>query len=581
MKRLGYVSIMAKLCIMIAILVITMNLIQIYLGYKDSGKLTQEKIAAVYETILKGVTLEADTIKRMDSMLSEMGTEAYLKDPDVQHVTKLIDSVSHEGFIGHTYIVSLNEMKVDNGMANTILVSNSIMNSNGLQPGAPMRRFDEAYQQMLKYGKGVSDEYDNDQGTWTKMYTPIMSDGKMVAVFALDFSSNEIYKELNSLMLKKILVGVSVGGIFVAIILFFTRRMLMPLKKLVDITEQAASGDLSVSINVKQKDEIGKLSISINRMILQIRGLVSNVKNMADEVTTSSHQLGGMADETSKTAHEISKTMNLVATGASTALKGTNESMVAMNEIAVGIQRIAESTYQVSTISDTAATAAEDGLKRTEETKEQMDHIHTAVEQSSNLMRTLLTKTDEMERIVGLITNVAAQTNLLALNASIEAARAGEHGKGFGVVANEVRKLAEQTHQSTEQIDESLRTFVTVIKQLSESMDESAARVKQGAYVVHNTSVSFRELWNHVLAVNEQIQEVSAVSEEISAGSEEVAASIENVSTIAKTSAESAGEAYKNTEYQVETVKQLTDASDDLRHKMSKLQDEISAFKLS
>lgn len=581
MKRVRSVSIMAKLSIMIAILVVSMNLIQIYISNNESSKLTQDKISAVYETILKEVSLEAETIQRMEALLNRVGTEAYMKDPDVQRLTRLIDSVSHSGFIGHTYIVSLNESKVDDSMANTILVSNSIMDSNGLKPGEPMRRFDGAYQQMLQYGSGVSPEYTNDQGTWSKIYAPIMLDGKMIAVFTLDFSSNEIYKELNALIINKLWIGLGVGLIFIAIILVVTWKMIQPLKRLVAVTEQAASGDLTVSIAVKQNDEVGKLAISINQMILQIRGLVSNVKDMADEVTDSSKELGKMADATSQSAHEISQTMNLVADGATTALKGTQESMVAMNEIAVGIQRIAESTYQVSMISDTAAAAAEDGLNRTKETINQMDVIHQTVEQSSNLMRTLLAKTDEMERIVGLITSITAQTNLLALNASIEAARAGEHGKGFGVVALEVRHLAEQTRQSTEQIDETLHAFVSVIRQLSESMEESAASVKQGSHVVNNTSVSFQELMNHVLAVNDQIQEVSAVAEEISAGSEEVAASIENVSTISKTSAESANETYENTENQVKTVQRLTASTQELRSKMSKLQEEISLFKLS
>lgn len=143
------------------------------------------------------------------------------------------------------------------------------------------------YQQMLKDCKGTSNEIKNENGTWSAMYYPIVTEGKQTVVFALEFSSVVIYKELYTLMVEKTVIGLLISGIFLVLIVSLLQRLMMPLKRLVEITNQWTNGDLTIT--VEQDDEIGRLSNSINSIIMQIWGLVSHVKTMADEVTMSSN----------------------------------------------------------------------------------------------------------------------------------------------------------------------------------------------------------------------------------------------------------------------------------------------------
>ncbi|MGZ9586898.1 methyl-accepting chemotaxis protein [Paenibacillus marinisediminis] len=573
-------SIIVKLTVVVAILTLAMNTIYTYRTYKE-GKLHEEtRLITAFEILQREINLEADNIKELDNALKEGGVEAYLKDQNVLRFTKVLSNMSHHGIIGNTYILSTHEVEKDGKKSNVLLAANDDMLKSGHKIGEPMERSEVAYQQYKAEGLGFSGEYETDSGQWMTIYSPIKSGNETVAIFVLDLNSGLISNGLDAMLKENVLVGIAVSVIFVGLIIWFIYAMMLPLKRLAKAAHLAAEGDLTVSVPVKTNDEIGRLSAGVNTMISHISDLVSNVKNTADDVTASAAQLGAIADETSNSSQQISVFMKNVTDGATTATQSTDESKVAMDEIAIGIQRIAESTYQVSTISDEAAEAAQMGLDKTRETKEQMDNINITVEESTNLTRSLSAKTSEMEQIVGIIANIAAQTNLLALNASIEAARAGEHGKGFGVVASEVRKLAEQTQASTEQIAETLQSFLQVTDQLSHSMEKSTASVEHGAKVVLASSESFQELWHHVVAVNEQIQEVSAVAQQMSAGSEEVAASVDNLAVLVGNSAVNAEEAANQASVQLNTIDSLIQSSTELREKMKQLQNEISVFKL-
>ncbi|WP_028544242.1 methyl-accepting chemotaxis protein [Paenibacillus taiwanensis] len=579
-------SVMVRLILMVAILVVLMTSIHTIMSYQDSKNQFTSKIESVHQSLLQQIMIEDDNIVKIEDRLYRADANSYIVGDEMSWIHENLNSMLRKDFINNAYLLSPNGEQKNGVVQTKILNANKSFAALGHTPGSIYElppALTTAYEKVLVAGNtfSTSDKYTEGEDTWITILAPIKEKDKVKAIFAVDFNSEYIDKELNSIFWKNIAIGGVIGIVFVAIMLFAVRRVILPLKALVKVTQAAAGGDLTVSLDVSQKDEVGLLAVSVNTMVKDIQRLVSNVKQTTDEVTDSSAQLVEVADESSRSAQRIAEAMSQVSLGATSQLKGAEESTIAMNEIAIGIQRIAESTYHISTLSESASSAARSGDEYTQETMRQMDQIYLSVTESTTLSRELTKHTAEMEQVVALIANIAEQTNLLALNASIEAARAGEHGRGFGVVASEVRKLAEQTRASTEQISSTLQTFVQGMKDLAGSMEISAESVEKGSEVVKIASESFQQLLSHVNEVNEQVQEVSAVSQQISAGSEEVAASVDNLSQIAETSARNADEVQTDSMQQMAIVQQLTRSADKLRQDMMQLQGELQKFKLS
>jgi methyl-accepting chemotaxis protein len=352
-----------------------------------------------------------------------------------------------------------------------------------------------------------------------------------------------------------------------------------PVSKLSIQMEKIAKGDLTVEpIRVKNRDEIGTLVTSFNKMIADLRVILTQVKQTTLLVTTSSEHLTLHALQTSKASNQISIAIEEVAIGTLSQEHATNESAKAMEEMAVGIQKIAESSAFVSESSREAEGAANKGNQNVIKTIDQMKTIGQTVEESSKLLDKLDKHSIEISHIIQVIRNIASQTNLLALNASIEAARAGEHGRGFAVVAGEIRKLAEQSSKSAHQIGELIRNIQADSSFTVTSMSKVSLEVKSGMELADETGHVFERILTAVHNVAEQVEEVSAASEQMSAGSEQISASLQEMSSIAKVSTSRTQNVTRFTQDQLTTMQIINTAAADLGKMAHELKESISKF---
>jgi methyl-accepting chemotaxis protein len=352
-----------------------------------------------------------------------------------------------------------------------------------------------------------------------------------------------------------------------------------PVSKLSIQMEKIAKGDLTVEpIRVKNRDEIGTLVTSFNKMIADLRVILTQVKQTTLLVTTSSEHLTLHALQTSKASNQISIAIEEVAIGTLSQEHATNESAKAMEEMAVGIQKIAESSAFVSESSREAEGAANKGNQNVIKTIDQMKTIGQTVEESSKLLDKLDKHSIEISHIIQVIRNIASQTNLLALNASIEAARAGEHGRGFAVVAGEIRKLAEQSSKSAHQIGELIRNIQADSSFTVTSMSKVSLEVKSGMELADETGHVFERILTAVHNVAEQVEEVSAASEQMSAGSEQISASLQEMSSIAKDSTSRTQNVTRFTQDQLTTMQIINTAAADLGKMAHELKESISKF---
>lgn len=209
-----------------------------------------------------------------------------------------------------------------------------------------------------------------------------------------------------------------------------------------------------------------------------------------------------------------------------------------------------------------------------------MDTINSSVNQSATVVQELRVSSNQIGKIIEVITTIADQTNLLALNAAIEAARAGEHGQGFSVVAEEVRTLAEQSKQSADQITVLIHKIQEDTSQAVDVMHQGTEEVKTGVIVVNEAEESFKTILHNIDLVSARIQETSAVSEEMSASVEQVNASIEEIAQVSQVSAGNTLTVASASEEQLASMEEITSASVSLSKIAEELQSNVSQFRV-
>lgn len=393
-------------------------------------------------------------------------------------------------------------------------------------------------------------------------------------------STDHLIEEIHSVNFTLVISCIIDVLLGIGIALLLSRIIIGPINVLMNVAQSIAGGDLTRTITSRSKDEVGKLTDSFSRMILNLQELIREVNASSQDVAVSSKQLSASAEETSAASNEIATSIQAVARGAEAQGLTSNESARAMEEMSIGIQRIAETSSSVSEVSMDASEKARHGNVSLQQVIRQMESIRATVDRTASMVQMLDKQSIEIGSIVSVISSIATQTNLLALNAAIEAARAGEHGRGFAVVAGEVRKLAEQSGSSANQIIGLIEQIQQGTQLAVEAMSEGTKEVHTGIVVVHEAGEAFQLILQAIDQVADQIRDVSAVAEEMSAGSEQVTASVIESSTIAQQSAFAAQNVAGSAEQQLAALQEVAAFANDLNSMSLRLQQAVGKFKI-
>lgn len=359
------------------------------------------------------------------------------------------------------------------------------------------------------------------------------------------------------------------------------RLIVKPLRKVVEGAEQIASGNLTHDdIIVKSKSEIGELASSFNEMKKSLQTIVQHIGDGSRQLSASIEELAASTEEISNAADEVSSNVEETSQGSVESAAIAKDAVVAMQETAIGVQRIAEATQTLFDQAKQATELADNGGKILEVAKGQVQLISESTNQTNDLITRLQQQATEIQNMTNVITDISEQTNLLALNAAIEAARAGEHGKGFAVVADEVKKLAEESKQSAEQIVKLTHTIQTDTEVVAKSVTNSLKNVEEGVYVITNASEAFGHIVNSVEAMTSRLEDVTATSEELSAATEEVTSSVEEISNHSHLAAQATSNISGSVEEQNATLQEINGVVQELSKEAVELQDLTHHFKV-
>ncbi|OUM87198.1 MAG: hypothetical protein BAA01_08995 [Bacillus thermozeamaize] len=369
------------------------------------------------------------------------------------------------------------------------------------------------------------------------------------------------------------------GLILVA--LYIRWRIVRPLQFLERQMAKAANFDLrDTRVNIRQRDEIGHLVESFQQMEEQMKQILNKVSATAHRVAETSDRLANVMEENRQATEQAVGMIDKVAAGSNETATMMGDSAKALDEMAQGVQRIAEVSAIAYDASVATEEAAEQGNESLQQVIAQMNAIHATMRDLHDKILLLGERSQEIGKIVQVMTEIAAQTNLLALNASIEAARAGEGGRGFTVVANEIRHLAEQSRVSAGEITQLIEQIQAQTAQTVAATGEGMKNVASGVIVVQQAGEAFQQIWQAARRVVDQVQEASATAEEMSASSEELAAAIDEVAASAKSASENIQQVAASAEEQMAATEEVTDAANKLRLMAQEMENLVKQFKL-
>jgi methyl-accepting chemotaxis protein len=365
------------------------------------------------------------------------------------------------------------------------------------------------------------------------------------------------------------------------IAILFVKHISRPIILVSQAIENVANGNLDIErIVIKNKDETGTLAKSFNQMIENLRELIKLVSTNAEFVAASTEELYASVVKTTQATNQITQTIQDMANGSEMQANYVEDNKKSLLEMTAGIQRIAESSSFVFETSVLAAKESEQGNEFIQKVVQQMASINYSVDQSGKVVKLLEDRSKQIEKITGMIADISHKTNLLALNTAIEAARAGEHGRGFTVVAHQVRKLAEESKQSADQIANLIREIQYNTSRAVEAMDQSAKEVESGMNIVQEAGKAFQRILKAVYDVSSQIQEVSAISGQIATSSKEVSISIQETARITKESASNSQLVATATEEQLASMEELSLLTESLSKVAEQMQLLTKKFKV-
>ncbi|MCI2256406.1 methyl-accepting chemotaxis protein [Domibacillus sp. PGB-M46] len=385
---------------------------------------------------------------------------------------------------------------------------------------------------------------------------------------------NEVSQTILLLSIVSFILALLIGT-------FITRMITKPISALARGAESIASGDLTgEDIQVRYRDEIGRLTASFNQMKASLQGVIQQVSANAEQVAATSEELSASAEETSKATEQISMAVQDVAIGSEKQAASTSETAQAVEEISAGMHQAAASIQAVADLTVMANEKAAMGNAAVTQTVEQMNLVQQSTAQSSEVVNALGEKSKEIGQIVEFITEIASQTNLLALNAAIEAARAGEQGKGFAVVADEVRKLAEQSANAAGDIRELITEIQREAERAVRSIYAGTEVVGEGISLVARTGEAFQDITASIQQVTDESQQVSAIVEQVNASSQTTAKMIKGVSEISEQAAGNIQNVAASAEEQNAAMEEVSASAEALSRMAQELRETISKFKV-
>ncbi|MGG4112034.1 methyl-accepting chemotaxis protein TlpC [Bacillus subtilis] len=434
---------------------------------------------------------------------------------------------------------------------------------------------------VLKKGKRFYGQADVAGSSYQTAYMPLKDqNGNIIGMLYTGANQSILASLTQSLFTQFAIVLVIVIMVSVILVLVFTRKINKRLNALKSAFESAGNGDMTIEVSDKTGDELSELSVFYNKMRMKLNDTIQTVQQSALQLASASQQLSAGAEETNQASEKITEAVQQIANGAQDQITRIENSESSLKQASADIRDISANTAAIADKGQLAQSKADIGQKEIANVQAQMDAIHQSIQKSGEIIHQLDGRSKQIEQILSVITQIADQTNLLALNAAIEAARAGEQGKGFAVVADEVRKLAEESQQSAGQISKLIIEIQKDMNRSARSVEHVKTEAAEGVTMIQRTRDAFKEIAAATGEISAEISDLSASVTNISASAHHINDSFAANTADIKESTKNTRQAAALTEEQFAAMEEITAASETLSQLAEELTGIISQFKM-
>lgn len=384
-------------------------------------------------------------------------------------------------------------------------------------------------------------------------------------------------KTLQIVLIVTVVIIVTSGVVAIVV----SRLISRPITKVMDRMKLIAGGDLANEpLEITARDETGQLTIATNEMNKNMQELLNQIQIVSETVSSQSEELTQSSNEVMTGTEQVASTMEEIAAGAESQANNAGDLSEKMGIFTVKIQETSKESTTMHGSSNAVLELTNKGAEMMHSSVEQMTKINKIVNQAIGKVEGLDTHTQQISELVEVIQDIADQTNLLALNAAIEAARAGEHGKGFAVVADEVRKLAEQSSNSVTSITDIVDRIQSESGIVVGSLKDSYQDVIQGTEQITATGATFERIQSAIKLSVEMIEQITKNLAEIAVSNEEMNVSVQEIAAISEESAAGVEETSASTQQTSSAMQQVAASSDDLSKLAEELNDLVRQFKI-
>ena len=391
-------------------------------------------------------------------------------------------------------------------------------------------------------------------------------------------------ENFNHIMLKMAVVALIVFGVMVFMAIVFANYLIMPIRRLTASLDVLATGDFrnqgEDETDLRRTDELGVMARALRQLQDNVSGMISKVIVSAEHVAAASEQLTASAEQSTKAINQVAESIVNVAGACTEQFVEVENATARADDLKKHMDTFSKTLNDSAKEIEETNVAAENGNKAVKNAINEMQRIETSVAASSDVIAQLGEESEKIGKIVDAIANIADQTNLLALNAAIEAARAGEHGRGFAVVADEVRKLAEQSQISAKEISSLIGSIQEKSQDAVTAMQAGVNNVKTGAEAVDDAGRTFQIISEKVTAVSKSSAQMDRIVKELVANTDVITQSVDKINIKSREVASESETVSASGEQQSATMHEIADASRSLAEMAQQMQDIIGKFKI-
>lgn len=400
-------------------------------------------------------------------------------------------------------------------------------------------------------------------------------------IYATLVLEKDLMKEVNLQTLIDVSITIVAIVLGVIVALFISRVFVVkPINFIVDKAEKMANGDLTVRIDYSSKDEIGKLAAALDKMVLALREIATTIERDSQTVKQEASQVAVISEEVSATIEELTAQVDSVNSNVNNASAAIEEMTSGIEEVAASAQNVAHASQKLSEEAQKVSQLASEGQKAILSIADVIVQTREKADVTFQIVEKLSESAKNIGEIVDTINSIAEQTNLLALNAAIEAARAGEAGRGFAVVADEIRKLAEESKQATQNIANILRGIVDNSMKASDATKETVEIVNKAYNESDLVKSQFEQILQSIVRMSQMTENLAASAQEQSAAAEEMSSAMDSASKSMVSVVEQMNEVTMAIKQQADAISNVARTAENLDAVAEKLVETVRRFKI-